>query len=210
MTKNLSGIIYHLRSIIQFFYRHTKLLLVENRYSNGFSLIELLVVFATMALLAMTGIGSFVSYSRTQALNQSTLDVVTMLNLAKARARTQVKPTQGFCDPSGTNLSLRGYVVQIETKNKYNLKVLCGIEGQEQQYTIDTQYVSKTSNTDNPIPYFHDESIGKSIMFKVLSGGVSILGSQDSTATIRIDAYGMCKKITVDANGRIIYGATCP
>lgn len=86
----------------------------------GFTLIELLAVISIIAILSVVGIASFLSYSKTVSLNTAVSDVTTLLNLAKSRAQSQVKPSGISC----TNLD--GYRVVINLpKNSYHLEASC-------------------------------------------------------------------------------------
>ena len=185
----------------------------------GFTLIELLIVFSTTAILSTVGIASFATYSRTQALTQSTFDVVTQLNFAKARARTQVNPNLDECAPTGqTNLSLEGYALHILDKDpdlneqraaKYQFKVICG--GQLLP-AGEVQSISHIEDTENPTPYFDVNAEGKWYIFKVLSGQVNVQPDNLSGDSIIIHGYNGygCKKINIEANGRITIAETCP
>ncbi|MBI2622793.1 MAG: prepilin-type N-terminal cleavage/methylation domain-containing protein [Candidatus Levybacteria bacterium] len=96
--------------------------------NSGFTLIELIVVVSILAILSTLGIAAFVNYSRTQALNAAALDVVTMLQTAKSRAQSQIKPG-GVCASS----PLDGYKVVIcpggcpvrATEYGYELNAVC-------------------------------------------------------------------------------------
>ena len=67
---------------------------------KGFTLIELMVVFSILAVLSTIGVAAFVSFSRTQTLNAAASDIKSMLNLAKSRAYSQVKPSVTPCNTS--------------------------------------------------------------------------------------------------------------
>lgn len=60
---------------------------------NGFTLIEILVVFSVIGLLTGIGFAGFVSYSRKQALDQASYDVKMGIDQAKQMAVSRVKPT---------------------------------------------------------------------------------------------------------------------
>lgn len=173
--------------------------------SAGFTLIELLVVFSTLAVLAIIGFASFVSYSRTQALNQSAFDVVTMLNLAKSRASTQIKPTDGsFCDQNATNhLALEGYMVYIVSETTYELEIQC--EGQIVAISNQIKTLSNGTNTSSAHNIvFSSSTIGKTFLFKVLEGGVSFRTPGAVTDSIEIFGFSnTCKKITINVGGKM-------
>ena len=87
---------------------------------KGFTLIELIVVFASIAFLSIIGIASYRTYSQSQSLQAATQELVTTIKLAKSRANSQVKPP--ICVGQ-----LDGYSVEISYVNKkYTLNAVCG------------------------------------------------------------------------------------
>lgn len=80
--------------------------------TSGFTLIELIIVFSVLSILSVIGVASFVSFSRTQAVDNEVNQFITTLNLAKAKAQSQVKPT--VCT---INQPLSAYLVSINTNN---------------------------------------------------------------------------------------------
>lgn len=84
--------------------------------SRGFTLIEIIVVVTIMMILSTTGIASFVTYTRTQDLTNGTQNFVTVLQVAKASAASQVKPNSDNCSSSRP---LDGYAVTINPGNGY-------------------------------------------------------------------------------------------
>src|ERR1035437_7326877 len=64
---------------------------MRKKSQQGFTLIELIVVFTVIAILSTIGTVSLVSYSRTQTLNQATSDLVQTLNTAKSLSASQLK-----------------------------------------------------------------------------------------------------------------------
>ncbi|KKP80461.1 MAG: hypothetical protein UR81_C0027G0009, partial [Candidatus Levybacteria bacterium GW2011_GWB1_35_5] len=57
---------------------------------KGFTLIELIIVFTVLAILAVGGIAAFVAYSQTQALANDRENIISILNLAKANTTSQL------------------------------------------------------------------------------------------------------------------------
>lgn len=78
------------------------------QFSNtqGFTLIELIVVFSVMAVLSTVGIASFVSYTNSQKLRNAVLDIKTSLQNARSQALSQTQ--NSAC--TGT---IQGYEVRI-------------------------------------------------------------------------------------------------
>jgi len=132
--------------------------------NTGFTLIELIVVITIMATLSTVGIASFVNFGRTQSLNDATANFVTIVQLAKASATSQVKPVT--CDPG----TLDGYAVTIVPSvqytaeaNSYSVAPVCG-------GTIDT-----VAQKDYTLPVnlrFYPVS-ELTILFHVISGDVT-------------------------------------
>lgn len=148
----------------------------------GFTLIELVIVFSVIAILSIIGIASFVSYSHSQTLNTATLDVSTMLNTAKSKALSQVKPAQGSCSAQ----PLDGYkVIVSRLDGTYEINAICGgnivlIERKTLPTDIGFGTVSATTI------FFH-----------------GLTGSIDGAGTITITGYSMTKSIDISPLGNI-------
>ncbi|MBI2430425.1 MAG: prepilin-type N-terminal cleavage/methylation domain-containing protein [Candidatus Levybacteria bacterium] len=157
------------------------------RNEKGFTLIELIIVIAVTAVLSVIGIAAFVSYSRTQALNAATQDVVTMLQVAKSRAQSQVIPENHLCGTS----RFAGYQVVIPlpiTQGVYRLEAV--FEG---------SCTKEIGNQNKKLPQniSFDANSSTSIKFSVLTGEASVLGN------IKINGYSKTKRITVSSSGLI-------
>lgn len=167
-------------------------------YQYGFTFIELIVVFSVIVILSSIGIASFVSYSRNQQLNSSVSDLVTVINLAKSRSSSQVKPD--ICSDSEM---LEGYEVRI-----------CGLAGSScissfpigsYGYELDVKCSSKgfpvpISNYAKQLPQsisFSGATTSTSLFFPILLGGVKGKGE------IVFTGYGQTKTITIDSLGNI-------
>lgn len=144
---------------------------------KGFTLIELIVVFSVVGLISVLGIASFVEYSRTQAVATAAAEVETVLQTARSRATSQIKPSS--CEDK----QLEGYQVVVTSTTAYELQVVCnGID-----YTVDARTLGENlSFSSLPTFYFH-----------ILSAGVSGAG------VLEIDGYGKTKSITVTTTGSI-------
>lgn len=140
--------------------------------NTGFTTIELLIVFSIIAILSMVGIAAFVNYSRTQALNTATSELVTLLNTARSRAQSQVKPS--VCSTQ----ELNGYEVRLcgidssecinSSGYNYELDVKCGgnphlVEGKKLPANITFSDVVYPPSSGKP-----------SYLFTVLNGGVDV------------------------------------
>lgn len=165
---------------------------------KGFTLIELLIVFSVSAILAVLGIASFVSYNQSQTLNGAASELATVLNTARSRAMSQVKPSctgaldgykVGFCKANSVNPPC------LDTNYDYALYAVCN------STLVSPAIVSK--NLPSNISFA--AGIPSSFYFRVVSGGIDGTGG-----TIRIIGSGHQKCITVSDTGIIQIPASCP
>ena len=150
--------------------------------NRGFTLIELIVVFGTIAFLSVVGIASYVSYSQSQSLQAATQELVTTIQLAKSRANSQVKP------PICLNMPLDGYSVVVSIANStYTLNVVCS----------DISFPLQTTTLPNNITFDIDKTTitDRKVFFAVISGAVS------GSGTIAITGYNQTRYIIVDSIG---------
>lgn len=160
----------------------------------GFTLIELLVVFSVIAILSSIGIAAFVTNSRTQTLNSEASDVVAVLQLARSRSLSQVKPNQGPC----VTQPLDGYRVDVcglpgslcSQTNTYELYAVCSSNSSLIESGRLVENVSFDTNETQPI----------SFLFRVLTGGVEGISN---TGTITILGYDQKRTITITSTGTI-------
>lgn len=156
--------------------------------SAGFTLIEIIIAISLLAILLTGGVASFISYNQAQSLNTAALDVFTMLNKAKSRTQSQVKPD--IC--INQSRSLDGYSVVISPLTKtYTLNAVCT----ERDVLIESKALP-----DN-ISFNTRETTKTQFLFQVISG--SILGGGKGAGTVAIDGYGQTKAINVDELGNI-------
>lgn len=166
----------------------------KQKGSIGFTLIEIIVVFSVIAILSTAGIASFVTYSRSQTVEVAAQDIVAMLNTAKSRALSQVKPVASPCGEAGEGGVLQGYRVSISANN-YRLSAVCG----GNDYFI--------PNENKPIPTSISITAGTgTYTFRVLTGGVIEAGVSGTAVTLRGYQDSRYEKtITVYPDGRIKY-----
>lgn len=152
---------------------------------KGFTLIELLVVIAIIAALSIIGIAALVAYSRAQVLNASASDIATLLNAAKSRAQSQVKPTTGVCSTS----PLDSYQVSLSIASKtYQLNAVCA---------GNTMLIGQAKTLPTDISFDSGGTTTTAISFLIITGGVKGAGD------IKISGYSNSKKITVNSSGNI-------
>ncbi len=158
---------------------------IQQFNNRGFTLIELIVVFSVMAVLSVVGIASFASYSRAQVLQQATNDFVNVLNTAKTRAASQIKPVQCL-----STSVLQGYRVTLNiTSRTYSINVICSGTVSSLSTTTLPVNVSFNQATANP------PTTTTSITYPVLTGGVNgngdiVLSSFSKTKTVKISPVG--------------------
>ncbi len=160
------------------------------KFRQGFTLVELLVVFSVLVILSSVSIASFSSFNRTQSIQSAALDLSTMLQTAKARAASQYKP------PSCGSSSLSSYVVRVckltgstcSSNGDYELYVSCGAGS------------SVIAQGKLPKNVFIDDetTTAKSISFTLLDG--SVKGAGDIYIT---DTAGNIKNVNITPAGKI-------
>ncbi len=89
---------------------------------GGFTLVELIVVFSTAAILSGLGIAGLSNYNRINSLQNTTTDIVNALYLARSRAFFKTKPT---LPPGFTCDVLKGWRVHTFATKQYSLQAVC-------------------------------------------------------------------------------------
>ena len=136
------------------------------RISVGFTLIEIIVVVTVMAILSTIGLASFSEYNHSQTLGAVTLDVYTMLNTAKSRAQSQVKPSTCLAPNTldGYKVSICGPLSSctIGSTDDYQLQAVCSGVG------------TRIDGKNLPQNISFVSSQGKSFLFPVIKGGATV------------------------------------
>ncbi|MBI3887779.1 prepilin-type N-terminal cleavage/methylation domain-containing protein, partial [Candidatus Microgenomates bacterium] len=100
--------------------------------SRGFTLIEVILVFAVLGIVSAASFASFSSYTKSQSVQSTASAFVGTLQTAKSKSLTQSKPAQCGAAP------LRGYRVTVSIPSTYRLEVSCG----NNFFTLDTRTLS--------------------------------------------------------------------
>lgn len=146
----------------------------------GFTLIELIVVFSVIAVLSSIGLASFVSYSRSQLLQQASSDLASAIDIAKSRTISQTIPQGVSC--TGFN----GYNVEIDTFNKnYTLNINCS--------GINTPIGSATTLPSGL--NFDAQTTTTTISFSPLTNGVT------GSGVVNITGYSQSRCVNIDSLG---------
>jgi prepilin-type N-terminal cleavage/methylation domain-containing protein len=141
-------------------------------HPQGFTLIELVVAFSIMAILSTVGIASFVSYSRSQTLQQAANNLVTAINTAKASSVAQtvsLNLSGGVVLACAAGQSFGGYGITIYPANgNYTYYIKC---------SGTKVYPSAMTYTALPNKVVFGSGTTQDIFFSVLTGGVTGSGS---------------------------------
>jgi type II secretory pathway pseudopilin PulG len=177
----------------------------------GFTVIELIIVFAIMAVLSTVGFAAFVNYNHQQTLNNTVAEIKMLLQEARSRTGSQVNQAtsciRGQCSCTAGQ-QFGGYVALFCCKNgqqgagaattcpscfpgdtteHYELNLICGGSNVG---VLDSQPLS--SNI-----IFNTSSTSRSFMFQPLTGQVVGAG------TITITGFNESRSITVSDLGVI-------
>lgn len=149
---------------------------------SGFTLIEMIVVFAVISILSTVAIAAFVNYNKSQVLQIAASNITATLGLAKSRALSQAEPSQCI----NPQQILNGYEVDLTfSDNSYTLYAVCG----GNHYSIQKNYLPKNVT--------FGASSQQTFFFPVIVSGV--VGS----GTIYLNGYSSTKTVVVDSIGGI-------
>lgn len=190
--------------------------MVNNQWSlikseMGFTLIELIVVFTLFTILSGVGVASFVTYSRSQGVDNSMKELKTTLYTARSRSLSQLKDVS--CG-SNVNLQLLGYEVVLCTvpgrshpggiacnnsSNAYELQIICGKadgSGQIATTVVDKKFIDPNISFDNTstVTYF---------FFSAITAAVTTDASGGNSPKAVIRGYSFGKSVNVSQTGVI-------
>lgn len=169
------------------------------RFTAGFTLIELIVVMSVTALLSTLGIASFLTYSRSQDLQQSANVLTTYLQTARSEVLAQVKPA-GIC--SGP---LQSYQVLICCKGGGSNCPTC--------YSSDNLEMDVDCGSNSPsvvLSYSFPSDVAvddtnttkRSFVFVPITGGINGISSS-AKVTLKNTVTSVSKVVTVSSAGVI-------
>lgn len=166
----------------------------HNKWSRGFTFIELIIVFTVMTILGTVGIASLANYNHEQQVVTTATDLKTLLQYGRSLSMSQIMPVT--CNANGA--TLLGYEVDF---------CAGGASGQPSACTNSDDY-EVNALCSAPINYVHVSSkkyasqisinsTYRSYFFPVISAGA------DHTGIVTVSAYGVTRTITVTNSGVI-------
>lgn len=140
---------------------------------KGFSLIELLVVFAIIALILGIAIPGFSNYNKAQILKTAAYDLKAVLREAQNSSLQGKK--EGGCSQGG-HVLIGHYITFIDGETGYSMNVLCDI-GLRLDYPVKELKLSSngTVYVERILAYYPsdvDEKTKATVMFKPVNEGV--------------------------------------
>lgn len=155
---------------------------------SGFTLIEILVVFSIVAILAGIGMASFASYSRSQRLIQSANNIKLLVSEARFNSLSSVKTNK---DQNGNTVtcgseSLVGYSLDILGSNQIELDLQC-VNLSPMLVKLLTMPSGYTFGNSTSCTQIHFDSL------TATGGGLP--------CKIELTGFGQTKTLTIDAAG---------
>jgi prepilin-type N-terminal cleavage/methylation domain-containing protein len=161
-------------------------------YSAGFTLIELMVVFALSAVMAGGGFFAFTKYARSQELNRAMEEFKLSYEQARNYAISNVKPI-GDCDTAST---LRGYRIDL-TNTTHRIVLECTSGDKVTVHNLPDRVRLRNVGGGNPTDC-------NGIEFQVITGNVK--GPVPCTIQIyHQDVTGSAVDINISQDGRVTF-----
>ena len=149
-------------------------------FQRAFTLIELLITISLMSILMLSSVPAFFSYTKSQSFQTGISDIIALLNKAKSRSLSQVKP------PDCNGLKLQGYqVVLTLSGSSYQLEALCD----------NNRYPIEKKNLPTKITF---AATSTAIVFFNAS-----TGTLSSPVNVIVAGYNKSKTINIDGVGTI-------
>lgn len=150
--------------------------------SQGFTLLEMMVVVSIMALTAALSVAGFGDFNNRQRVKQAALTLKNNLRSAQTKASTGRKP-------SGCT-KLSGYQINFPSETQYMISPVCTPEG---VLAADTTIILPTSVTFSPVP--------SSFTYGVLTAGIIDIPAE---RLITLQGVGsIASTITVSPSGEV-------
>ena len=165
------------------------------KLSQGFTLVELIVVIVIISIITGSAIAAYSTYANFKASDSETKQLIDTLELAKKKASTNDLSTPCDAnDPNNPNMTFTGFQVVINSQ-KYDLILHCVDSGGDQDITkiITTHMLPTKITITSPTP--------KTIEFKPLVAGPSM--SDTNNITIYNSSSQKYSCISVSATGVI-------
>ena len=162
------------------------------RRELGFTLVELLLSLAISLTISSIGVVAYVSYTNSQKLQNATYDVMSVLQLARSRAQSQVKVEQSGSQLDCTGLLLDGYKVAFSPPRDYSLSVLC--KDELSASVIEKTVFSRQLSYGGDITFVASQAF----TFAVLTGDVT-----PANGSVGVSGFGVTKDVVVSSFGTI-------
>lgn len=183
---------------------------------DGFTLIELIVVFSVMVILSSIGIAGFVVYSHSSAVDTNMKEFKTMLFTARSDAFSQLRDsgcfTNGF---TGQGYQLAGYqVVACCSFSALCLSHVCNNASNNYELQAVYEYPDGSGTTNQTCigkkftdPHIAVDSSSKTtatyFFFASVTGNVITNATGSQTPQISLTGYGVTKVASVSGTGVI-------
>ncbi len=155
----------------------------DDRYGNlGFTLIELLVVAGIIAVISAMTIPSYVSFSRSQEVQQASANLKNVLRDTQNRAAASAKPSS--CTDADT---LLGFFATLTSGNNSNTLAVGGICGSTVFNNSSPTFTTSSNiqiqgffNANSSCSQINLSSVNLTVLFKPLAGGVQFFDGDTS------------------------------
>ena len=167
---------------------------------QGFTLIEIILTVSIMSVLSLFGVSSYREYNDNKIMDIAVEDIAKVLEQARSRALSQVKPSVSACDDSPTDEPLYGYRVRFcpegcTSEQIYEQHVVCGSSGEN-------SHVVETYRLPDNITFASAQEADT--LFRVLTG--QVVGA----SSIDITGYERSRSIDISATGVLSIAYTDP